>query len=402
MKKDAKTKKKGKPGERRKLSFPRIMKMVAKEFKLVKTDVPNLMMAIAVAPAVIMFFGYLMSFSVTVQPVNCAIVTYDSNTFFYENTTYYQDNHAPELVNSFNISERVRVVASLNASEDPYSMDTARGMLFSGDISIIVVIPVEFSEFLDLGLPCIIEAVPDSSDLVKIQKNLDALQDGIDVFKELYNLTPYFNEDVVEEFSVPAGYNEGFNSQMSLILPFVMMGISMVLTILVVVQEKPIPRLLLTPVDKNELLLSKYITYSILLLMQCTLVMISSLVMGLYVAGTIFNLFIALFMMGFSGVSLGIFISSLSNTKTEANQLFFAFFIILLLLSGIFIPIENMPVYLQVVAKSLPLAHGAPLITSITTKGLGLFSEEFIVLSIISAVLFVLSFIIFNKKRLQV
>jgi len=176
----------------------------------------------------------------------------------------------------------------------------------------------------------------------------------------------------------------------------------MVLTILVVVQEKPVARLLLTPVKRSEILISKYLTYTLILIIQVILLIISTLVCRLYLAGSILDLFIALFTIGFTGLSMGIFISTQSKTKTEANQLFFAVFIVILLLSGIFIPIDAMPIYLQVIAYILPLSHGDPMIRGIVTKGKSVFGFDFFALLILSIILVLISFIIFKRRKYEV
>jgi ABC-2 type transport system permease protein len=189
---------------------------------------------------------------------------------------------------------------------------------------------------------------------------------------------------------------------MVLMLSFMIFGISTVLTILVVVQEKPIARLLLTPVKRDEIMLSKYITYTAVLCLQVLLVMLSSILNGMYIAGSVIDLYVALFMVGFTGISLGIFISSISKTKTEANQLFFAFFIVIVLLSGIFVPIESMPVYLQAIAYILPLSHGDPMIRGIVTKSKSVFGFHFFALLGLSSALCILSFIIFWRRKYEV
>ncbi len=385
-------------------SFKRVFKMMLKEFKLIKTDVPNLLLALVVPPLLIVVFSFMMSFSGEPPVVNVAIITYDSNAFFDEtSTTIDKDaSFTAPVVDALNSSEGVFLVEFFNATENEYAMDDARMLLNQGQVQAIVIIPVEFSEFLDHGLPGIIDTVVDASDLLKIQVNLNVIQGAIDNFTRVNGLTPWFVDEVVPLYGIPEGYNPDFNMNMGLVLPFVMIGISMVLTILVVVQEKPVPRLLLTPVTKAELLLSKYLTYTALLSVQSVSVLVATLFSGLYIIGQPSDLFGALFMLGFSGVCVGIFISSVSNTKTEANQLFFAFFIVLFLLSGIFIPIDGMPPAIQVIAYSLPLAHGAPIINEITTKGASLATPAFFILVLISAVFIILSFIIFTRKRMEV
>ncbi|MFX0101754.1 MAG: ABC transporter permease [Candidatus Hodarchaeota archaeon] len=393
-----------KSGARQSNPFLRIFKMVGKEFKLIRTDIPNLMLALVIPPIIILAFSMMMSFTTSVPPVKAAIISYDSNSFFEENATIPTtvDNYTIPLVDAFNQSKSIELLVFHNASVNVTAMDEVYSQLYANKIDVIVVIPVEFSEFLSVGYPGILESIPDASNLLQIQANLNALQEGVDIFVQNNNLTPFFIDTPIALHEIPSGYNPAFNENMGMVMPFMMIGISMVLTILVVVQEKPIPRLLLTPVKKSEILASKYITYTILLLIQSALVLSVSMGSGLYIVGKPIHLFGALFAIGFSGVSLGMLISSLSNTKTEANQLFFAFLIVLVLLSGIFIPVDNMPGYLQWLAESLPLSHGSPLINSITTKGENLQNPHFFILLGISGVLVILSFIIFAKKRVQV
>jgi len=281
-------------------------------------------------------------------------------------------------------------------------METSRNYLISKRISIIISIPVDFSELLSGGYPGLIDCVVDSSDIQKIQVNINAVYDSIKIFVSQNNLTPQFELTGFEEFSIPENFSEGYNNTMVLTLSFMIIGVGMVSTILIVVQEKPIARLLLTPVKRIEILMAKYVTYISILTVQNITLVIAALSFGLYLVGTVIDLFLALFMLGFAGLAIGVFISTLSKTKTQANQLFFATFLVLVLLSGIFIPIEAMPLYLQAIAYVLPLSHGNPLITGIITKGKSVFGFDFFSLLGVSVVLVVLSFILFQRRKYEV
>jgi ABC-2 type transport system permease protein len=346
----------------------------------------------------------MIGFASNTPPVPCVIVSYDSNEFVDPNTFVQTkwDNYSVYFWDAVNHTDSLSLKGFLNASEDLYAMQTARDMLSNREISVIIVLGVDFSELITMKLPALVESVPDASDIFNIQTNLNAVGDSIAVFTELYNLTPQFLWNHYEEFSIPSNYNFQFNYNITLTLSFIIFGISMVLTILVVVQEKPIARLLLTPTKKTEILISKYLTYFIILAVQVSAVLGVSLLNGLYSMGSLLNLWIALYMVGITGVSMGIFISTLSNTKTEANQLFFAFFIIIVLLSGIFIPVDAMPLALRIFAYILPLSHGDPMIRGIVTKGKGFFGFDFFCLFALSAVLILLTFIIMKRKNYEV
>jgi len=288
-----------------------------------------------------------------------------------------------------------------NTSEDIYAMEKAREYLKEGKIVIIIVIPNDFSEMLSFGLPGMINCIVDASKLLVIQDNLNAIQDSVKIFTRNNNLTPQFQLYDLEALSIPSDFNSNFNFTVTFILPLFSFGLAMVLTILVVVKEKPIARLLLTPVQRHEILLSKYITYSIVLLIQTLLIIGTSLTQGLYSAGSLIDLFIAIFALGFTGIGFGLFISCFSKTKTEANQYFFMFFIVIIMLSGLFIPIESMPIYLQIFAWILPLSHANPMINGILTKGNSVLGFHFYFLLGIATFLLVLSFIIFQRKQYE-
>jgi len=390
-----------------KLNLMRLIWQIKKEFRLLKIDKMNLLIALGLPPAIIMLFAFMSTSASTIIPVKVSIVSYDSNTFVNQNNyseTTTWDNYTEKYLDAVEESNLLELVEFYNASkdDDQYAMETARIELREGNIECIIVIPVEFTELLSTGYPGILEIIPDSSNIAYIQDKLNAIQDSIKIFVDDNNLDPEYVLVEHEEYSVPSNYNLRYNFSMISLLPFMIFGLSNVLTILVVVQEKPISRLLLTPAKKTEILLSKFIVYSLVLALQVFFILSVAIANGLYIAGNVVDLFSALYMVGFAGLSLGMFISTVSKTKAEANQLFFAFFIVIILLSGMFVPIESMPDYLQIIAYMLPLSHGQPIVKGILSKGKGLLGFNFFWLFGISAVLVIISFIVINKKRYEV
>ncbi len=391
------------------IRLSRLVKQIKKEIRLLKTDKINLMIALLLPPLIIWLFAAMSSASTSkVIPVKVIIVSYDSNTYVNQNNysiTTTWDNYTEMYLDAVEKSKYLDLVEFYDASDDKYAMETAREEMRDRKIEVIIEIPVEFSEFLSTGLSGIIECIIDSSDIAYIQDKLNAVEDSIEIFVEDNNLDPQFVLMEYDEFSVPSNYNFSFNYSMITLFSFMVFGISTVLTILVVVQEKPISRLLLTPVKKHEILLSKFITYTIVLALQIFLILTTAILNGLYLRNGLLgavDLFIALFMLGFVGISLGMFISTVSKTKTEANQLFFAAFIVIALLSGMFVPLESMPEYLQIVAFILPLSHGKPIISGILSKGKSFIGFDFFALLIVSAALILLSFLTIKRKRYEV
>jgi len=383
----------------------RLLNQIKKEFRLLWTDKFNIFIALIVPPLVVVLIGVTSgSPGKLAIPIDCVVVSYDSNTYIEENnfTESTLDDYNLKYIEAVNSSDLLNLVQFFNATEEIYAMETARSYMNSKRINIIIAIPVDFSELISWGYPGLIDCITDSSDIQKIQVNLNAVYDSIKIFVSQNNLTPQFELNGFEEFTIPENYSSGYNNTMVLVLSFMIIGVGMVSTILIIVQEKPAARLLLTPVKRIEILLAKYITYISVLIVQNISLVMTALGFGLYLVGTVFDLFLALFILGFAGLAIGIFISTLSKTKTQANQLFFATFLVLILLSGIFIPIEAMPIYLQAIAYVLPLSHGNPLITGIITKGKSVFGFDFFTLLGVSVVLVVLSFILFQRRKYEV
>ncbi len=382
----------------------RFFKMIKKEFRLIRTDPWNIIIALLLPPGIIILLSSMEQEKVTFSPLPVAIVSNDSNAYINPNnfTEIAVDNYTKPYIDAVIKSFYLFPKAIYNTSKYPYAMELARQQLLYSEIKCIIVIPVDFTEMLVNGLPGLINCIPDSSRITDIQNNLNAVYDSIKIFTNDNNLTPQVKLNAFTPFSIPKEYNEGFNSTLVVMLPLMVFGIANVLTILIIVKEKPIPRLLLTPIKRKEILFAKFLTFSIILFIQELGIVLAALFGGLFVKGTIINLFLAIYMIGYSGLSIGTFISSVSKTKTEANQLFLASFVIIILLSGSFVPIESMPIYLQAISYILPLSHGGPMIQSILTKGVSVFGFHFYMLLAVSLILNIFTFIFFYRRRYEV
>ena len=393
-------------------SFSRIFKLLYKEFSLLKGDKRALFMALAMPPLIISAFGLVGTISnVEGTPINCAIVTYDSLGFFYsaDNITYYNASWDQVFITMLNNSEfpRLKLVKFYNASVDPYGLHYARLDLANDRVDLIILLPAEFTEAIEFGFPAMIENIPDGSDVQKIKDCINLMYDATNFFTEKNNITPQINLNTIPVYGMPQNSNELMGWASTISLPFLIVGSCLTLTILSVVNEKPIPRLLITPAKKGEVLAAKYIANSCLMIAQCILTVVFSSIFGLYNAGSMIDLFLALFVIGFYGLCMGMLISTISDTETQANQLLVAVFLIMILLSGMFIDIENMNPVLQVIAYALPFAYSMPLISNICFKAKGIFTNtellwDFTTLLIICIVMMVLTYFIFKLKRKEV
>ncbi|MFX0070468.1 MAG: hypothetical protein ACFFAO_05190, partial [Candidatus Hermodarchaeota archaeon] len=173
----------------------RFLKQIKKEFRLLFTDKLNILIALGLPPAIIMLFATMSTSASQTIPVKVIVVSYDSNTFVNQDnatiiTTW--DNYTEKYLDAVEDSKLLELIDFYDASEDDeeYGMEEARQKLKNGEIEVIIVIPVAFSEFLTTGYPGTIEIIPDTSNAIYIQDRLNAVQDSVDIFVEDNDLDP--------------------------------------------------------------------------------------------------------------------------------------------------------------------------------------------------------------------
>jgi ABC-2 type transport system permease protein len=133
--------------------------------------------------------------------------------------------------------------------------------------------------------------------------------------------------------------------------------------------------LLVSPLKPVQIILGKVTPYFLLSFINVILILIMSwLVFGLPVKGSIALLLIESMLYILMSLSLGILISTVSKTMQQA--IFISFIGLMLptiLLSGFIFPIENMPKIYDYVSMIMPPRYFIIIIKSIMIKGTGLF-----------------------------
>lgn len=114
-------------------------------------------------------------------------------------------------------------------------------------------------------------------------------------------------------------------------------------------------RTLVAGVSTTELLIAHIITQSAVMLMQCAeIVILSAFIFDTENRGDNFTVVFLLSLLGFAGMLYGLFISIFCDSHTMANFMATGSFYPMVILCGIFWPLEGMPTYLQYVAFLLP------------------------------------------------
>jgi ABC-2 type transport system permease protein len=101
-----------------------------------------------------------------------------------------------------------------------------------------------------------------------------------------------------------------------------------------------------------------------------------------------------------SSLGLGIFASTIARTSQQVLFIIFFIMVFFMLLSGFFLPIENMPDWVQKITYINPVRYFMFIVREIFLKGAGfaeLWRESLYMLSI-GALFFGLSLLFFTKK----
>ena len=149
--------------------------------------------------------------------------------------------------------------------------------------------------------------------------------------------------------------------------------ISMMMSAMSLVKEKEIgtlEQLMVSPARKSELLLGKLLPFWLISLFEISLVTIAAhFIFGIHFKGSPLNLGIMAGVYLITTLGIGIFISTVTDTQQQA--MFFSWFmmIFMILLSGLFVPIQNMPLSIQRLTLLNPMRYFLALTRDIMIKG---------------------------------
>jgi ABC-2 type transport system permease protein len=149
--------------------------------------------------------------------------------------------------------------------------------------------------------------------------------------------------------------------------------ITILLTSMSVSKEKEsgtFEMLLSAPVTPREIILGKTLPYVILGVSNIPLILaVAILGFDVPMRGSFLVLFIASFIFVCVTVSIGTLISTITKTQQQSMMAGFLFLFPSVQLSGLMFPLENMPLWMKVIAYMNPLTHFLELLRNIMLKG---------------------------------
>jgi ABC-2 type transport system permease protein len=180
--------------------------------------------------------------------------------------------------------------------------------------------------------------------------------------------------------------------------------VTMFLTAMAIVREREkgtLEQLMVSPIPTPALILGKIIPFAILGYVEMSI----ALAVGVFwfkipFAGSWPLLYGLSFLFILTTLGVGMLVSTMTNTQQQAMFFTWFFTIFAILMSGFFIPIDNMPVVLQKLTYINPLRYFMIIVRGIMMKGAGLESlrTEVLALFIFAVTMFSFSWIRFHKR----
>jgi ABC-2 type transport system permease protein len=135
-------------------------------------------------------------------------------------------------------------------------------------------------------------------------------------------------------------------------------------------------RLMASPLRRTEIVVGYLIGFTLVALVQAAEVLgFGLLVLNLYNAGSVWLIFGLEVLLAIGAVSLGIFLSTFARNEFQAVQFIPLVVVPQVLLSGLLVPVESEPEWLQAVSNVLPLTYAVDALREVMLKGADLASS---------------------------
>ena len=189
------------------------------------------------------------------------------------------------------------------------------------------------------------------------------------------------------------------------LMAMLLMLISALMTSLSITREKELGTmelLLVSPMKPWQIIVGKVFPYVFLAFADaCIILVLGNLVFGMPILGSIFLLLLESFLYICMALSLGILISSITNSQQVAMMISLVVLMLpTILLSGFIFPVENMPMIMQVLCHFMPPKYYIIIIKSIMLQGngIGYVWRETLILMAFTAIFLGISIKKFNVR----
>jgi len=331
---------------------------IIKEFLQIFRDYRSMVILFGIPVAQIMLFGFALNMDLN----NAHIAIADKS----------HDVYSTELINKIEASDYFIIDRFINSEKE------IAPAFRNGSVKEVIVIPPDFSKNLLAGESTVIQVIADASDpnTANILNNYTTAVIS-DFQKEL--IKKHGNIPLIEP-KIRFRYNETLKSVYMFVpgvFTVILMLVSAMMTSISIAREKELGTmeiLLVSPIKPVQIIIGKVLPYVILSFINASVILLLSyFIFGMPFNGSVPLLLGEALLFIIMSLSLGIFISTVSDSQQTAMMLsMFAMLLPTILLSGFVFPIKNMPWILQQISHVMPSKWFIIIVKGIILKGAGI------------------------------
>ncbi len=358
---------------------------------------PLLMMTLA---------GYMFPSSTSLSNVSVALVNEDREINGYRASVAFIE--ALQVM-----SEETGMITLSNAS----SLDNVRNLIQEEEVDGGLIIHSNFTSNLLTGKQGVITVVTDQSNPQMSLLLENALKEVLEqmgtlaaqqYIKYALNITEGHALAVIKPYNVQTeGAVTGEFSYFDFIAPG-LMAMTVMMSVMTglpaaISHEREVGTLdgmMVAPVSRLAVILGKTLAQTARGMFQGTIILTLAVALfGVTIHGNIILIFTLLLLGVFSFVGLGVVITSFSKDQETAMMVMMALMFPMMLLSGVFFPIQQMPWFMQSISKVLPLTYATTALRKVMVLGAGIpaITTELAVLICFGVVMITLAVPIFKK-----
>ena len=355
-----------------------LLTFIKKEFHHILRDTRSMLVLLGLPIVQLLIFG----FAITNEVRNTNIAILDNS----------KDEATQNIIGRLENSQYFDIERTLENNEQ------IEGAFKTGKIKLAILFQPNFQQDLSHSNKAQIQIIADATDPNQATTLINYASSIImDYQNELNknNKPPYTINTEMRMLYNPE--LKGAYSSVPGVMGMILLLISAMMTSISIVREKELGTmeiLLVSPMKPWLVVISKVVPYFIISIINViTILLLSVFVLGMPINGSLVLLFSATILYLFCALSLGILISTVTQTQQAAMLVsLLGLMLPVVMLSGYAFPIANMPLILQGISNIVPAKWYIIIVKSVMIKGVGLeqiWRELLIILGMTAAFLFI-------------
>jgi ABC-2 type transport system permease protein len=335
----------------------RFIGFIRKEFYHIFRDKRSLFILFGMPIAQILLFG----FAITNEINNVEIAILD----------YAKDTESQKII------QKIKASPYFHVENEIFNEKAIESEFKKGKVKAVLLFEKDFAKKLQTEKKATLQVITDATEPNVANTIANYTQSIIQNYQNQKNTDQKSNGVVIQSRML---YNPELKSVFNFVpgvMTVILMLVSAMMTSISITREKELGTmeiLLVSPLKPFQVILGKVFPYIFLSIINAiVIVSMGYFIFGMPINGNIFLLAFESILFIITALSLGILISTVSNTQQTAMMIsLMGLMLPVIILSGFIFPIASMPLPMQVISNIIPAKWFIIIVKSIMLKGVGL------------------------------